>query len=228
MILETAWSHNMNESVANKFPSFDSALDELYGTFGSSSGMRGGDLGSAETYMSDVLRVEAIEQHKDMLPRTLELLGKEAADSANYAWLIMNKVAVRWRDWPKRERLAIEVFMRAWWRAALSEYPRRLDIFELVDIIGTMGINVRAYLSFWQSRSDRPAIRHLAWLVEDFTVHSASTEEWYDVLDHWIGSMAPRRMLEAALSAESDSQTAHEISAALDIWKAWASGEGNS
>ncbi|MCW2861787.1 MAG: hypothetical protein JWP48_3495 [Actinoallomurus sp.] len=218
----------MNESLANKFPSFDSALDELYGTFGSRSGMRGGDLGCAETDMSDVLRLEAIEQHKDILPRTLELLGKEVGDSGNYSWLILNKVAVRWRDWPKRERLAIEVFMRAWWRAALSEYPRRLDIFTLVDITGTMGIDIRAYLSFWESRSDRPAMRHLACLVEDFTVHSAPTEEWYDVLDRWIGSMAPRRMLEAALSAESDSQTAQEISAALDIWKAWARGEGNA
>jgi hypothetical protein len=218
----------MSESLVHTFPSFDSALDELYGTFGSRSGIRGGDPGRAETSMSDVLGLEAIEQHKDILPRTLELLGREVVDSGDYAWLILNKVAVRWRDWPKRERLAIEVFMRAWWRAALSEYPRRLDIFELVDIIGTMGLDIRAYLSFWETRSDRPAIRHLAWLVEDFTVHSASAEEWYDVLERWIGSIAPRRMLEAALSAESDSQAAQEISAALNIWKAWAHGEGNA
>jgi hypothetical protein len=218
----------MNKSSAQNFPCLDAALGDLYGVFSSPSKIRDGNSEGAEIYMASVLRIEALERHKDMLPTALELLGKEVVDSADYAWPILNKVAASWRDWPRRERLAIEVFMRAWWRAALSEYPRRLDIFELVNIIGTMGIDVRAYLSYWESRSDGPAIRHLAWLVRDFTAHSSSTQKWYDVLDGWIGGMSPQQMLEAALSVESDMQAAEEISAALDIWRAWVRGEGSA
>ncbi|GAB2819409.1 hypothetical protein GCM10027176_24830 [Actinoallomurus bryophytorum] len=76
--------------------------------------------------------------------------------------------------------------MRAWWRATLSRFPRRLDVLEFLSIAGIMRIDVHPYLSYWASRADEPAVRHLAWLVMGFTVHSASNDKWYEILDSWI------------------------------------------
>ncbi|GLY87486.1 hypothetical protein [Actinoallomurus iriomotensis] len=228
----------MQESDAEDFPCLRSALDALYVTFGSGAGSENRQSGSVrvgsllppgeanfDSFMSGIMRLENIGLHKEMLPSVLELLGKEVVDSADYAWLIMNGIAVYWQDWPEGERAAIQVFMRAWWRATLSEFPRRLDVFQFFNIIGTMKIDVYPYLSYWENCADRPAVRHLAWLVTDFTVHGASNARWYDELESWIDSVAPRRILEAALSADPDAVVAQEISSALNIMRSWGRGE---
>jgi hypothetical protein len=94
-------------------------------------------------------------------------------------------------------------------------------VYELLTIAGVMRIDIRSYLSHWASRADEPAVRHLAWLVMDFTIHSASNDSRYAVLDRWIGGTEPRRMLEDALSAGPDAEVAREFSAARDVLRSW-------
>lgn len=211
----------------NGFPYLRPALDGLYATFYPSAGSE--HQGSRQppgeadlnSIMTNVLRLQEIDRHKYILPRALELLAEEVVDSADYAWVIMNKIAAYWHDWPHGERIAIQVFMRAWWRATLSRFPRRLDVFEFLGIVGIMQVDIRPYLSYWVSRTDGSAMRHLAWLVMDFTVHSASNDRWYETLDTWIGGVEPSRMLEEALSAGPDVEVAREFSAARDVLRSW-------
>jgi hypothetical protein len=218
----------------NEFPSLRAALDGLYVTFYVNAGAenqesRCGDIGlprlsgeaDLNSIMANVLRLQEIERHKYILPRVLALLAEEVVDSADYAWVIINKVAAYWRDWSHDERIAIHVFMRAWWRATLSRFPRRLDVYEFFSIVSIMQVDIRPYLSYWARRADGPAMRHLAWLVMDFTVHSASNDRWYETLDTWVSGVEPSRMLEDALSAGPDVEVAREFSAARDVLRSW-------
>jgi hypothetical protein len=201
------------------FPALRPALDGLYATFDPSPQPPGeADFGAI---IKNALQLQEFERHKRVLPRVLELLAEEVVDSAAYSWVIMNRIAGGWRDWPHDEQTAIQAFIRAWWRATLSRFPRRLDVFEFLSTAGVMRIDLRPYLSYWASRADGPAVRHLAWLVMDFTVHSASNDRWYETLDSWIGGIEPRRMLEDALSAGPDAEVAREFSAARDVLRSW-------
>jgi hypothetical protein len=224
----------MRGSDASEFPCLPSALDGLHTIFDPGAPERGrsgyarnrfppsSGGADSDSFLSDVLRLEDIERHKDVLPRALELLA--VADSADLSWLIMNKIAAHWQGWPESERAAIQAFVRAWWRVTLSAFPRRLDVYEFFHIVGTVRVDIHPYLSYWEGDRGEAAARHLAWLVTDFTVHSASSDAWYETLDRWIGGMAPRTILERALSADPDPRAVQEISSALDIVASWARG----
>jgi hypothetical protein len=232
--LKTCGAVIMRESDAGEFPCLPSALDSLYAIFDPGAPERGrsgyarnrfpSSSGGADSdsFLSSVLRLEDIERHKDVLPRALELLA--VADNADHSWPIMNKIAAHWQGWPESERAAIQAFVRAWWRVTLSAFPRRLDVYEFFDIVGTVRVDIDPYLSYWESDTGEPAARHLAWLVRDFTVHSASSDEWYETLDRWIDGTAPRMILERALSAHPDARAGQEISSALDLVRSWARG----
>lgn len=224
----------MNKSEpGNEFLPLRPALDGLYVAFDPSADSeerrstcvdvrlpRPPDEADFDSIKSRTLGFHEIERHKRILPRLLELLAIE--HGVDYAWSIMNNLGVRWQNWPHDERVAIQVFMRAWWRATLSTFPRRLDVFEFLSIVGVMRIDVRPYLSYWARRTDVPAVRHLAWLVMDFTVHSAANDKWYEMLDSWIDGREPRRMLEGALSAGPAAEVVLELSAATDVLRSWA------
>ncbi|GAB2819483.1 hypothetical protein GCM10027176_24920 [Actinoallomurus bryophytorum] len=218
----------------NGFPALRPALDGLYATFDTSVESEKqrsscvdvrlprppGEV-DFDSIMAKVRAFREVGQHKCILPRVLELFAEEVDRSVDYAWNTMNAIGVRWRDWPHDEQAAIQVFMRAWWRSTLSTFPRRLDVLELLSIVGVMRIDVRPYLSYWASRRDVPAVRHLAWLVMDFTVHSAANDRWYEMLDSWIDGIEPRRMLEDSLSVGPDAEVALEFSAARDVLRSW-------
>jgi len=94
------------------FPSLRPALDGLYATFSGDVGLpKASGEADFDSIMTNALEFQKIERHKRILPRVLELLAEETVDSADYAWVIMNKIAVRWRDWPPDEQIAIQMFM---------------------------------------------------------------------------------------------------------------------
>jgi hypothetical protein len=161
-------------------------------------------------------------EFKHFLPRVLELIARdEVVDDSAVAWGVMNKVSACWLDWPDDERAAIEAFSGAWWRATLTEFPRRFDMRDVLESIGVLNMPIAQYLAYWETLSDEAAARHLAWLVGDFSVDAASNDEWYEVLDRWIEGPAVARLLDAATSAASTPEVAAELRRARAIHDLW-------
>jgi hypothetical protein len=166
-----------------------------------------------------------IVELKHFLPRVLELFAHEEVEDTTTVWTFMNRIGAAWHDWPDDERSAIRAFLGAWWRTTLGEYPRRLDVMEVLGVVGVLDVPVGPYLAHWETRRDEAAARHLAWLVRDFACHSASADEWYAALDRWIEGPVVRRLLEA-VSAASTREVAAEFRHAREILDQWGGPPG--
>jgi hypothetical protein len=161
-------------------------------------------------------------EFKHFLPRVLELIAQdEIVDDSAVAWGVMNKINPRWRDWPSDERTAVETFTGVWWRATLREFPRRFTVMDVLESIGALCLPIAPRLADWETLTDEAAARHLAWLVGDFSVGSASDDQWYAVLDRWIRGPAVARLLAAAVSTASDPEVRAELDHAREIHDLW-------
>jgi hypothetical protein len=163
-----------------------------------------------------------LAEFKHFLPRLLELAAREDDFGSLHSWSVLSKVSVRWADWPYDERKAIRGFIDAWWHATLDDFPRRVNVLEVLEFIAMLGIDIGSYLTDWGQTGTEPAALHLAWLVHDFTHHSVSSGQWYTTLDSWITGPAPARMLETAFFAASTPVVAADISDAREILELWA------
>jgi hypothetical protein len=163
-----------------------------------------------------------LAEFKHFLPRLLELATREDDFGSLHSWSVLNKVGVRSADWPHDERKAIRGFIDAWWHATLDDFPHRLNVLEILEIIAVLGIDIGAYLTDWEQTGTEPAALHLAWLVQDFTHHSVPSGQWYTALERWIIGPAPARMLETAFFAASTRVIAADISDAREILELWA------
>jgi hypothetical protein len=229
------------------FPDLDTALEQLYSAFArfplpehsdfcdhcvhpdEVAATRGKPLRSLTAddlrpYVSHAMSTWGeLAEFKYFFPRVLELFAREEIYDSGLAWLFLNKVSVRWEDWPEDERAAIRAFLGAWWRTMLGEFPRQLDVMEMLDIIAQLGIHIGPYLAYWEAIPGEEAARHLAWLIQ-VTCHSASNDEWYEIMRRWIEGPAAARILESAFAAATTPNVAAELSLAQDILARWTSG----
>jgi hypothetical protein len=72
-----------------------------------------------------------LDEFRHFLPRLLELAAREEDFGSLHAWSLLNKVGVRWADWPHDERVAIRDFIDAWWLATL-DVPRTVPVMVVV------------------------------------------------------------------------------------------------
>ncbi|MFF3665807.1 hypothetical protein [Microtetraspora malaysiensis] len=164
-----------------------------------------------------------IDEFKHYLPRLLELLILEELDGFLHAQSLMLRVGVRWRSWRQTEQRAITATVGAWWRHTLSNYPRDVDIMRLIEIIADcLELDLAPYLAKWESNTAETAARHMASLMQDFTVTVARDTEWDRLLDNWIRGSAPAEILEAGFFSASSPEVAQELSNALEIHRIWS------
>ncbi|RVX46784.1 hypothetical protein EDD27_9687 [Nonomuraea polychroma] len=162
-----------------------------------------------------------LEEFKHYLPRLLELLILEELDGL-YADSVMRWVTFGWRSLRQAEQEAIMTVVNAWWRQTLLHYPRDVDVMSMIEIIAdTLGLELAPYLAEWEALDPEAAARHMAWLVEDFTVHSGHDADWYANLEAWIAGPAPARMLTAGLVRAKSAEAAEQFSHALETHRSW-------
>lgn len=162
---------------------------------------------------------------KHFLPRVLELIAGDEVSEEAVASIFLQRVAMLWRIWPGDERAAVEMFLRAWWPAMLSEFPRAFTPFSFLQSNGELGLPIGPYLVHWETREDKAAARHLAWLVADLCFDVASDDEWYAVLVQWFERPATARRLEAGISNASTPEVAAELSRARELHDRWQTAE---
>ncbi|MEV7012638.1 hypothetical protein [Streptosporangium sp. NPDC051022] len=161
------------------------------------------------------------EEFKHYLPRLLELLILEELDGF-HAVTVMRWVGAGWQSLSQVEQEAVVAVVDAWWRWTLHDYPRDVDVMVMIEIIADdLDLDLAPYLAEWETLNAETAARHMAWLVEDFTVHSVSRTDWYAGLEAWMNGSAPATILRAGLASTDSPEVAQELSNALEIHRAW-------
>jgi hypothetical protein len=116
--------------------------------------------------------------------------------------------------------------MKALWRAIIGGYwlPYKLDVLDLLEAAGDLGIPVESYLHVWETDRSEPAALHMAWLIRHGRSRLGSPDtEWSQAASQWLNGPAPRRALASALAAASTPEIAVNISGALAILDSWDS-----
>ena len=115
-------------------------------------------------------------------------------------------MSVQWREWPQDQQDALIRYLAALWRATIAGYwlPGKLDILDVLEAVGDLGVPVDSCSREWETDSSEPAALHLAWLIR----HGPSlwgsnpAAEWSRAVGQWAMGPAPRRVLASALAAQ--------------------------
>ncbi|WP_204058526.1 hypothetical protein [Microbispora corallina] len=93
----------------------------------------------------------------------------------------------------------------------------------LIEIIADgLELDLAPYLSVWESTTTEAAARHMAWLMNDYTLSVAHGAEWYALLDDWIRGPAPAAILERGFFSAGSTEVAQELSDAFETHHIWS------
>jgi hypothetical protein len=157
------------------------------------------------------------------LPRVLELVAVGEFGPVDIGRLFF-VIGLGWRAWRHDQRDAVTSYLNALWRATIGGYwlPCSLDVLDLLEAAGDLGVPVESYLHAWETDCGEPAALHLAWLIRHGRSRwSDPDKEWSGATTRWMRGPAPRRVLAAAVTAASTPEIAANLSGALSIIDSW-------
>jgi hypothetical protein len=149
---------------------------------------------------------------KHFLPRLLDLLVHGAFDDPALPWGLMNKISCHSRCWPTKEREAIAVVARAWWRSTIVAHPAPHGVATVLDAISVFDIDARLYLATLESLQTEASALHVGDLIWDWAQTTTTDDEWRRAVDRWVTGPAPSRLLESATLVASTPLIATRLS----------------
>lgn len=149
------------------------------------------------------------------LPRVLEFVAIGEFGRYEVSGLF-SAISIRWRDWPQDQQDALAGYLAARWSATIAGYwyPGRLDVLDVLEAAGDLGIPLDPYLRAWEAGRE-PAALHLAWLVRHGRTNSSA--QWSRAIRQWLTGPVPNRILASALATASTQEVATNVSGALRI-----------
>jgi hypothetical protein len=157
------------------------------------------------------------------LPRVLELVAAGEFGRNDISGLF-TAMRAGWSDWRYDQTDAVTGYLNALWRATIGGYwlPCKLDVIDLLEAAGDLGIPVDSFLHAWETDSSEPAALHLAWLIR----HRPSRRgrwaaEWSQATNQWMRGPGSRRVLTSAVAVANTPEIADNLSGALGILDTW-------
>lgn len=111
----------------------------------------------------------SVQDFKHFLPRIMQLFVLEAPCRYDRPIVSGKLQHAKWTEWPEDEKSAVVDFFNAWWQWRLALDPdNRLEISELVMILGAVFDDLLPLLTYWNSQipESLAAARQLASFVE--------------------------------------------------------------
>lgn len=163
-----------------------------------------------------------IDDFKYFLPRLLELF---AADNLDFlaATRLLPLLGACSERWLVNERTALEGFLYAWWRSALTTYPSATAPRDMLEGIADAGVSIVPPLAAWERLRGVDSVRQLSNLIHDHALSVAISNDWYVTLDRWLLSPIVREILEEGFGNSDSPEAGADLSRALEILDCWNS-----
>ncbi|WP_424950996.1 hypothetical protein [Deinococcus sp.] len=162
-----------------------------------------------ETYSSNLLTTVGSEaDFRYFLPRILELVAHGELQRMGVGWELQSLRSLPWTTWPGEQVDAVQAYLLAWWRQALSEGKGDDGHLAILSEIGPAGEFQRS-LDAWLTLN-RLAIIHLAEFIHEHITRLALGKAWNEIatretarcLYGWLRSGPPAHALEQAHDAD--------------------------
>ncbi|RLU78201.1 hypothetical protein CTZ27_37875 [Streptomyces griseocarneus] len=106
-------------------------------------------------------------QYRRMTPRIVRLLV--AGNHRVIPEMVASRlVAAGWRDWPRREREALEEVWHAWWWSVLHDYPGAALACEALEVISLCMGTLEPWLTVWAGTRTEAADQFLSEAVDSW------------------------------------------------------------
>lgn len=163
-----------------------------------------------------------VPEFKHFLPRIFELIVRRptAIDP-----LVFEKLDyAEWRSWPKVEQDAVDAYLAALWRWALTLSPDVANAGDLLRGIGLSGHDLVPWLDVWRRDSSSAATDQLALFVLDVSndLQLRTLPSYWDPKDHaavlsFLLEPDTRARIEEAFVERSDGESGRRLASASDI-----------
>lgn len=163
----------------------------------------------------------SVDDFKHFLPRVLQLFALEAPCRYDRPTVSGKLRHARWTEWPEDEKRAVVTFFNAWWQWRLAMDPdNRIEISELVMILGTVFDDLLPFLRYWDSQLPQSlaAAQQLASFIENNTWSGdpyhlgcvwGSNEAHLRTIANWL--FEPRKAEFVAAAYDDESRTSYGI-----------------